>query len=100
MRATCALRTEPRSPTTSTSPTKPSPSIYGLHLTEPGGELWRERLAFRDALRLDEALAREYEALKLTLAEQHNAGVVEYTAGKRAFVTRVLEAEGIELQRV
>ena len=44
-------------------------------------------------------LAREYEALKLTLAEQHDAGVVEYTAGKRAFVARVLESEGIALRR-
>ena len=83
---------------------KPSPRLskvtHGLHLTEPGSDLWRERLAFRDALRRDETLAREYEALKLTLAEQDNAGLVEYTAGKRAFVTRVLEAEGIALRRV
>ena len=75
-------------------------TTHGLHLTEPGSELWRERLAFRDALRRDDALAREYEALKLTLAEQHNAGLVEYTASKRAFVAQVLEAEGIELRRV
>ena len=38
--------------------------------------------------------------LKLTLAEQRNAGLDEYTAGKRAFVARVLEAEGIALRRV
>jgi GrpB-like predicted nucleotidyltransferase (UPF0157 family) len=75
-------------------------TTHGLHLTEPGSELWRERLAFRDALRRDEALAREYEALKLTLAAQHDAGLVEYTAGKRAFVAQVLEAAGIELRRV
>ena len=70
-------------------------TTHGLHLTEPGSELWRERLAFRDASGGGETLAREYEAFKLTLAEQHNVGLVEYTPGKRAFVARVLEAEGI-----
>jgi len=32
---------------------------YHLHLTEPGSDIWRERLAFRDALRADSALAAE-----------------------------------------
>ncbi len=31
-------------------------ATHSLHLTEPGSDLWRERLAFRDALRADEAL--------------------------------------------
>ena len=72
-------------------------TTHGLHLTEPGSALWRERLAFRDALRRDEALAHAYEALKVGLAERH-PGLGEYTRGKRAFVARVLAAEGIELQ--
>ena len=41
----------------------------GLHLTEPGSDLWRERLAFRDALRQDAELAVDYEALKQRLAQ-------------------------------
>lgn len=45
-----------------------SEMTYGLHLTEPESDLWRERLAFRDALRGDAVLAAEYEALKLRLA--------------------------------
>jgi GrpB-like predicted nucleotidyltransferase (UPF0157 family) len=43
---------------------RPSESSFGLHLTEPESALWRERLAFRDALRADPMLAAEYEALK------------------------------------
>lgn len=39
-----------------------------LHLTEPGSDLWRERLAFRDALRTDPDLARQYQELKQRLA--------------------------------
>lgn len=82
---------------------KPSPSLseltHGLHLTEPESDLWRERLAFRDALQNDPVLAAEYEDLKLRLAEEHGDDVAKYTAGKRAFVIRVLATEGIYLGR-
>jgi GrpB-like predicted nucleotidyltransferase (UPF0157 family) len=67
-----------------------SEMTHGLHLTEPGSDLWHERLAFRDALRGDPALAAEYEALKQRLAEEYASDVDAYTAGKRAFVARVL----------
>jgi GrpB-like predicted nucleotidyltransferase (UPF0157 family) len=72
---------------------------HHLHLTEPGSDLWRERLAFRDALRDDLALAAEYEALKLRLAEQHPDDAVAYTEAKRVFVARVLATAGIQLSR-
>jgi GrpB-like predicted nucleotidyltransferase (UPF0157 family) len=70
---------------------------HHLHLTVPGSDLWRERLAFRDALRADPALAAEYEALKLGLAREHRGRVEAYTAGKRAFVARVLAGAEIRL---
>ena len=49
---------------------KGSPPAYThqLHLTEPGSDLWLERLAFRDALRASPELAAEYGELKLRLA--------------------------------
>jgi GrpB-like predicted nucleotidyltransferase (UPF0157 family) len=72
---------------------------HGLHLTEPGSDLWRERLAFRDALLADPALTAEYAALKLRLAQEHGHDVAAYTAGKRAFVARVLAGAGIQLGR-
>ena len=72
---------------------------YGLHLTEPGSDLWRERLAFRDALRRASALAAEYETLKRRLADEHPNDLRAYTAGKRDFVTRVLADHGIQLGR-
>jgi GrpB-like predicted nucleotidyltransferase (UPF0157 family) len=70
-------------------------TTHGLHLTEPGSDLWRERLAFRDALRRDRALAIEYEELKLRLANEHPGDAEAYTVGKRAFVTRVLAGAGL-----
>ena len=71
---------------------------YGLHLTEPGSDLWRERLAFRDALLADLELVREYEALKLGLAASAGTGQ-DYTAGKRDFVGRVLAGAGLTFGR-
>jgi len=69
---------------------------YGVHLTVPGSALWRERLAFRDALRGDAALRDEYAALKHGLATEHD-DLSDYTDGKRAFVARVLVSQAIEL---
>ena len=71
-----------------------------LHLTEPGSDLWVERLAFRDALRADAQLAREYEELKLRLAEEHSADGRAYTVAKRPFVARVLAHAGITIPAV
>lgn len=65
---------------------------HQLHLTEPGSDLWRERLAFRDALRADPALAAEYEELKLQLRND-----ADVSAAKRPFVARVLAAQDITL---
>ncbi len=81
-------------------PSRHLPEItHGLHLTQPGSDLWRERLVFRDALRADSALAAEYEALKERLAQEHGEDIAAYTARKRAFVARVLASAGVQLGR-
>lgn len=67
-----------------------------LHLTEPGSSMWRQRLAFRDALRADPELPREYQHLKLRLGSCATS-LAEHTAGKRAFVSAVLARSGIQL---
>jgi GrpB-like predicted nucleotidyltransferase (UPF0157 family) len=68
-------------------------TTHGLHLTEPGSDLWRERLVFRDALRTDMELAAEYEALKLTLV---GGDIEEYVQAKRPFVAEVLARFGLQ----
>jgi GrpB-like predicted nucleotidyltransferase (UPF0157 family) len=73
-------------------------TTHGLHLTLPGGELWRERLAFRDALRAGPTLVREYGELKARLAREHGDDLAAYTAGKRAFVASVLGGAGLSLR--
>lgn len=71
-------------------------TTHGLHLTEPGSDLWRERLVFRDALRADPELAHEYETLKLRLAAEHVGDGPRYTKGKREFVATVLARSGLQ----
>ena len=68
-------------------------SGFGVHLTEPGSDLWRERLAFRDALRSDPALVAEYAEWK-----RRHAGPEGYSADKRPLVMRVLSDAGIGLK--
>ena len=72
---------------------------HGVHLTEPGSDLWRERLVFRDALRADPKLAAEYAEWKVRHAAMDSGsdrGL--YTADKRPFVARVLAEGGIDLK--
>lgn len=80
-----------------TRPDDPDVATHALHLTVPGSALWRERLAFRDALRREPSLAAEYEALKRRLAGQHRDDLRTYTDGKRAFVAQALAAAGVDL---
>ncbi|HEY4159850.1 MAG TPA: GrpB family protein [Polyangiaceae bacterium] len=63
---------------------------HHLHLVSYQSALWRERLAFRDALRRDGALAEEYATLKRELAERHRFDRDAYTDGKLPFLERVL----------
>jgi GrpB-like predicted nucleotidyltransferase (UPF0157 family) len=53
-------------------------------------------LAFRDVLRADAGLRREYAGLKEQLAGQHPEGRNAYTNAKGAFIARVLRQAGVE----
>jgi GrpB-like predicted nucleotidyltransferase (UPF0157 family) len=74
-----------------------SAHTHALHLTVPGSDIWRERLAFRDALRDDPELAVEYAAWKAAHADGTSAQD-PYTGDKWQFVRRVLAERGIELK--
>ena len=62
-----------------------------LHVVEYGSAIWTEALCFRDALRADPALAREYETLKIRLSERFAENRAEYTAAKAAYIQSVLD---------
>jgi GrpB-like predicted nucleotidyltransferase (UPF0157 family) len=71
---------------------KPAPQhrTHHLHLVPIGSPLWRDRLAFRDALRRDPALRAAYAALKQALAATHRHDRDAYTAAKGPFIAQVL----------
>ena len=73
---------------------KPGPSMrtHHLHLVPVNGRLWNERIFFRDTLRLDGRLRREYAELKRTLATANRLDREAYTRGKNPFIERVLRA--------
>lgn len=59
---------------------------HHLHLVVHEAEPWRERLAFRDHLRVDPNTSARYERLKINLAQQHEQDREAYTAAKAEFV--------------
>lgn len=65
---------------------------HHLHVVVHGSPAWRERIAFRDALREDPALADRYAALKQALAAAHRRDREGYTAAKTDFINAVLAA--------
>ena len=74
---------------------KPSPEFrtHHIHLVPYGGELWHERIKFREALRASKRLAEEYAKIKRSLAESNSADREAYTEGKGPFITSVLSGE-------
>lgn len=64
---------------------------HHLHIVVRGGAPWHDRLAFRDALRRDPALAERYATLKTELAVRHQADREAYTEAKAAFVRDAVE---------
>jgi GrpB-like predicted nucleotidyltransferase (UPF0157 family) len=72
---------------------KPSPEVrtHHLHLVPMGSRLWKDRIAFRDLLRSDRALADAYAALKRDLARKYPNDRESYTEAKRPFVEMALD---------
>lgn len=71
---------------------KPSPAhrTHHLYLVPLNGDLWRDRILFRDLLRSDPSTRSRYQVLKSQLAERHPTEREAYTEGKSAFIAEVL----------
>ena len=76
---------------------KPDPSgqrrTAHLHVIKAGHPRWTEQLAFRNRLRNDERLARDYEALKRRLVATHHGDREAYTDAKTEFVAKALHRQ-------
>ena len=62
-----------------------------IHVVRYGGKMWNDYIAFRDTLRSNPEIAREYERLKTELAAS-TGDRYAYTDGKHEFVEKVLES--------
>ncbi len=71
---------------------KPSDAFrtHHLHVVPFRSQLWRDRLAFRDYLRVHRPVAEEYASLKRRLAKRFELDREAYTDAKLPFVNRVL----------
>ena len=66
---------------------------HHLHIVVLDGAPWQDRLAFRDALRREPALARRYAALKANLARTLATDREAYTDAKAVFVREVVSGQ-------
>jgi GrpB-like predicted nucleotidyltransferase (UPF0157 family) len=64
-----------------------------VHVVAHEGEVWSRHLKFRDSLRTDPALARDYEALKDRLAVEFASDRPGYTAAKSQFIDAVVSGQ-------
>ena len=64
---------------------------HHLHMNEITSRDWRITIAFRDYLRSHPDVAREYAALKRSLAQQFPTDRLAYTEGKAPFIQNILE---------
>lgn len=75
---------------------RPETRTHHLQVAEDGRPHARELLAFRDALRADDGLRREYAGLKERLAARHPDNRNAYTNAKGSFIRRALLQTGID----
>ncbi len=69
-----------------------SPRSHHIHLVSWSSSVWEEHLLFRDRLRSDAALARDYEAVKRELAIAYADDRRGYTDAKGPFIRSVIRA--------
>ena len=66
------------------------PRRFHLHAVVAEGCFWKEHLIFRDCLRNDPGLMRQYAALKQQLAQQYYDNRDSYTNAKTDFICNVI----------
>ncbi|WP_342603209.1 GrpB family protein [Peribacillus sp. FSL E2-0159] len=65
---------------------------HHLHIYRFGSEQWKNQLSFRDFLRSHPDVRKQYQQLKLSLAQKHPADIVGYTEAKAPFIQNVIES--------
>lgn len=73
--------------------TKGQPRKFNLHFCPTGSDVVRSQLAFRDALRKNEHLRREYEDLKKRFAPGEDIDSATYAKAKDQIIRQVIRKE-------
>ncbi|HET9137351.1 MAG TPA: GrpB family protein [Candidatus Kapabacteria bacterium] len=73
---------------------------HHIHLVERMGSFWRNHIYFRDRLRSDEELRRDYESLKKELAERYQFDREAYTDAKTSFIMAVVNERAAQRNRI
>jgi len=63
---------------------------HHVHIIEPKSKRWQNRIIFRDYLIAHSDIAREYEQLKIKLAQEYTHDREQYTEAKTKFIDDVL----------
>lgn len=62
---------------------------HHLHITEHGSDAWQVAILFRNHLRANSRVAREYNRLKMDLAVRHASDRAAYSAFKKGFIENI-----------
>ena len=68
-----------------------SKRTHYLHVMKYDGRIWKNDVLFRNSLRRSPARAKEYEAIKITLAKKFFSQRGSYTKGKERFIRQTLK---------
>jgi GrpB-like predicted nucleotidyltransferase (UPF0157 family) len=70
-------------------------TTHFVHIVIHGGQNWNHNIRFRDIVRNNPNLAREYELLKEELVKQYPDSREKYTEGKSKFIFNAVQSIGI-----
>ena len=76
-----------------------SPRSHHVHLVSWSSTVWAEHLLFRDRLRAEPAIARDYEAVKRDLAIAYATDRRAYTDAKGPFIRSVIRDARQQVER-
>lgn len=64
-------------------------SVTNVHLFQYGTEDWKRHIAFRDYMRVHKDIMKQYEQLKITLAQREFENIFQYNDAKNDFIQKV-----------
>lgn len=64
---------------------------YYVHIEKINGKLWKDHILFRNYLRINKEVVKEYSELKEKLAKKYKNDRITYTIEKIPFIQRIIK---------